>query len=234
MKIQVIGLGQFGEFLARLYLVDAGNNDVWGTDIDPLKKGLVESLGATWGQRPDPDVTLLCCFPKQYSREIIPATGLVVNLSSVQTPGIRRLVELGVLPERVVSFHPLFGPIGVKQTGWVGKKIIMTIPCLQWVVDPFIQKGVVLERMTPAEHDEKMLPHAVAFLVGQLIGVGFAGMDDRYLTGSARHALGLLEFVGGSGELTELILSNPALAGRWPAISGKLEELAKMFGWGGE
>ncbi len=229
MRIQIIGVGQFGEFLARLY-AEAGN-EVWGWDTTPQKEGLVESLGGTWGKCPTPDATMLCCFPKQYSREMIPATGLVVNLSSVQTPGIERLKELGVPTERVVSFHPLFGPTGVKQTGWVGKKITTT-PYPDWLLDSFLKKGVVLEEMTPEEHDQKMLPHAVTFLVGQIIGVGFAGMDDRYLTGSARHALGLLEFVGGSEELTQLILSNPALKARWPVIKSLLDELASKFGWG--
>jgi prephenate dehydrogenase len=163
---------------------------------------------------------------------VIPATGLVINLSSVQTPGVDRLKELGVSEDRLVSFHPLFGPVGVRNTGWVGKKIITTTPYPQWVVDPFLEKGVVMEEMTPKQHDEKMLPHAVAFLVGQFAGVGFEGMDDRYLTGSARHALGLLDFVGGSEELTELVLSNPALKGRWPAIKKKLDQLEGKFGWG--
>ncbi len=232
MKVQIFGLGQFGEFVTRLY-VEAGHH-VWGFDTDPLKKGLVESLTGTWGQCPDVDAVFLCCFPKQYKAEMMPDTGLVVNLSSVQTPGIQRLKELGVSDDRLVSFHPLFGPVGVRQSGWVGKKIILTKSPhpLPWVMDPFSRNGVVFEDMTPDQHDEVMLPHAVAFLAAQVIAVGFTGMDDRHLTGSARQALGLLEFAGGSEELIELILSNPALRKHWSVIKKKLAELELKFGWG--
>lgn len=230
MKIQVIGLGQFGEFLASLY-VEAGE-EVWGWDTNPIKKGLVESHGGIWGQCPMPEATLLCCFPKQYSKEMILTTGMVVNLSSVQSPGIEKLRELGVANERISSFHPLFGPIGVNKSGWVGKKIITTTPIVfPSLFSPFLEKGVSLEAMTPEEHDEKMLPHAIAFFLGQLAKIGFAGMGDRYLTGSARHALDLLGFVSGSSELTDHILSNPALKKRWPVIRGRLTGLVKQFGW---
>lgn len=230
MKIQIVGLGQFGMFLAE-HFTQAGC-EVCGIDLDSTKRVHLEKLGGVWGDHPS-DVRLLAVFPWQV--ECIPNDGsLVVNLSSVQQPGVERLNELGLEGSRQMSIHPLFGPVGVSQKGWIGKQVIVTkhpgTPEANELLKTFESKGVLIERMTPELHDEKMLSHALAFLISEIIKAGGSGCDPKYFTGSASHMFGLLEFTDKSEDLRKHILSNPALKARWPAISWEIQKLVKEFG----
>lgn len=231
MKVQIVGLGQFGLFLAEHFL--QVGSVVFGTDIDESKRAVLEKLGGIWGVFPS-DITILAVFPSQI-QSISDMNSLIVNMSSVQEPGLQRLGVLGVDLERIMSIHPLFGPIGVCKSGWVGKQLIVTKnPCdprSVWLLETFFKKGVCIEYMSPEDHDEKMVSHALAFFVSELIGVGAEGVDCRYLTGSASHMLGLLEFTNKSDDLRCLILSNPAFKKRWPAIFGAIQKLSLEFGW---
>jgi prephenate dehydrogenase len=232
MRAQLVGLGQFGMFLTRHFL--GSGFEVFGFDTDVSKKTQLENLGGVWGDT-ESDVRVYCVFP--WDIQNVPDDGsLVVNLSSVQEPGVRRLLELGVASGRVMSFHPLFGPVGVSQSGLGGKQIILTLGPEddrgKHLLDSFIEKGVWVERMSVQEHDNAMLSHALAFYFGELIDVGSKKCNPKYLTGSASHMLGLLQFTGRPGSsLSKLILSNPAMREVWQKIQARNIELAKEFGW---
>ena len=239
MRVSILGLGRFGMFLAR-HLLEAGFQ-VFGWDISPTKRQELEGFSGVWQQAPDrPDVVVLALFPDQVTGVLLqglPTQALLVNLSSVQAPGIavlRKHIEIGT--ERIFSFHPLFGPVGVVKSGWVGKQIVVTLepPNDQRVtalLETFVNKGVVIDRMSSMEHDHKMRTHALAFFLAEFVQAGAQGADPRYLTGSARHMLGLLEFTADSPELRRLILSNPALKQLFPKLKKVWDELAQEFGW---
>jgi prephenate dehydrogenase len=233
MKAHVCGLGEFGMFLADFFLKIGWT--VNGCDTNPKKKPMLESLGGTWGDA-DADIRFLAVFPEEISN--VPDDGsLVVNLSSVQQPGLARLAHLGVADNRLMSIHPLFGPVGVSKTGLRGKQIVLTkVPVGDERAEELLyvlkNNGVWLEQMTPEEHDTKMLSHALAFYFGELIEVSTQDCDPKFLTGSASHMIGLLQFTGRPGsKLSELILSNPAMKKAWQAIEARNLFLADKFGW---
>lgn len=232
MKIQIVGLGSFGMFLAKHFVKSAWQ--VWGFDIDPTKKTELEKCGGIWGDNSSVDVRLLAIFPSQI-KSISEGSSLIVNVSSVQQIGITRLEEFGVSEDILMSFHPLFGPVGVSKSGWLGKQIISTRlpkdPRADQLVKTFTSLGVQVETMSAEEHDQKMASHALAFFVAEVIEVGAIGTDPRYLTGSARHMLGLLEFTEKSSDLRRMILSNPAFKQRWLAIKERIMALEKEFSW---
>lgn len=214
----MLGLGNLGLFLARHFL--ELEFQVSGWDINPSKRSVLESLGGCLDQDDKTaDAVIFALFPKQITKQLVeglnPKT-LLVNVSSVQQPGIKALLDAGVDRERIFSFHPLFGPVGVSKSGWVGKQIIVTVhendSRASALLETFTRRGVIIDQMSPEEHDKKMLPHALAFLIAELVKVGAEGADPRFLTGSGHHMLGLLDFTeAGSPELRSLVLSNPEL-----------------------
>lgn len=239
MKIQIVGLGNLGLFLSQ-HFIEAGFQ-VFGRDINSNKESALRSLGGFLGQDYETDVRIFALFPEQIQFGMFfhgfNSEALVVNLSSVQKPGIKAITDFGVDRTKIFSFHPLFGPVGVTKSGWTGKQIIVTVQPekddrVLTLLETFTCKGVVIDQMSPEEHDQKMLPHALAFLVAELVKAGAEGADPRYLTGSGRQMLGLLDFTeAGSSELRHLILSNPALKTVFPKLKQVFEELAQEYGW---
>ena len=238
MKVLVLGLGNFGMFLVR-HLIAAGL-EVYGSDSNVAKKHELEEFGGVW--KPAqlcPDAVILALFPSQMRPELfleLWPSSLLVNISSVQVPCIAALREaIGIGTERILSLHPLFGPVGVANSGWVGKQIVVTLePPNDWraveLLETFISKGVRIDRMSSTEHDYKMLTHALAFFLAEFIQAGAEGADPRYLTSSARHMLGLLDYTANSAELRDLILSNPSFKHLFPKLQGVWDGLAKEFG----
>ncbi len=238
MKVLVLGLGKFGMFLVQ-HLVAAGL-EVYGSDTNAAKRQELEACGGVW--QPEqfcPDVVILALFPSQMTPELLLGlwpSSLLVNISSVQAPGIAALREaIGIGIERIFSLHPLFGPVAVAKSGWVGKQIVVTLePSNDWravqLLETFVSKGVVIDRMSSTEHDHKMLTHALAFFLAEFIQAGAERADPRYLTSSARHMLGLLDYTADSAELRHLILSNPSLKQLFPKLQGVWDGLAQEFG----
>jgi prephenate dehydrogenase len=232
MKTHIIGLGNLGLFLAR-HFVESGFT-VSGWDVDLKKEGMLSDLGGHWGQDNETDVVIFALFPAQIQPMLLSAqdpNALLVNLSSVQVSGIGALRNAGADPARIFSFHPLFGPVGVTKSGWAGKQIIVTAQQenddrASALLETFTRKRVIVDQMSPEEHDQKMLPHALAFFIAELIKVGAEGADPRFLTGSGRQMLGLLDFTeANSDELRKLILSNPALKKVFPKLKEIFERL---------
>jgi len=213
--------------------------EVTAYDPNPERAGLIQSLQSGYRHGGDVDVFIFALFPAQIEQDpaILDSNAQLVNISSVQQPGIKRLIKGGAKKSEILSFHPLFGPVGVSKSGWTGKQIIVTTQPkndarADAILETFTRKGVIIDQMSPEEHDSKMLPHALAFLIAELVKVGARGADPRFLTGSGRQMLGLLDFTeAGSEELRNLILSNPGLKEVVPKLRQVLEELSKRHGW---
>lgn len=240
MKVLVFGLGQFGMFLAE-HFVSSGF-EVFGWDINESKAMALEALGAKWGSGFETDLVILALFPEQITSAVLKALSpdaLLINVSSVQQPGLAALnrSQAGANKDKVFSFHALFGPVGVNGSGWAGKQLVVTVEPkkdnrFSALLETFARKGVLIDEMSPEEHDNKMLTHALAFLVAELVKVGARDADPRYLTGSGRQLLGLLDFTeAASPELRRLILSNPELKTIAPKLTETLSELSKQYGW---
>ncbi len=188
-------------------------------------------------QAKDTEIVVLALFPEQVTRRQGLDSALLVNVSSVQQPGIAALIEAGVDTRNILSFHPLFGPVAVTKSGWAGKQIIVTMTPNEdaraaTLLETFTRRGVTIDRMSPAEHDRKMLPHALAFLIGELVKVGAENVDPRFLTGSGRQMLGLLDFTDvASPKLRHLILSNPELKAVVPKLRKVLEDRSAVHRW---
>lgn len=242
MKIHIIGLGNFGLFLAR-HFKESGL-EVTGFDVSPGKTKIMEELawcpdrhGFHPAESQEPDVVVLAVFPKQITEglvkkiEDIAPDALIVNVSSVQQLGISTLVNTWA--GNMMSFHPLFGPVGVTKSGWAGKQIIVTVQPEKddralALLETFTRRGVTVDKMSAEEHDRKMLPHALAFFIAELVKAGTEGTDPRFLTGSGRQMIGLLDFTEGCSEdLRSLVLSNPELKKIFPKLRDVFEKLTK-------
>ncbi|MES3031673.1 MAG: hypothetical protein V4699_00310 [Patescibacteria group bacterium] len=222
MKVLIVGLGNLGMFLVR-HFVESGFK-VFGDDINFDKHGELCKLGGSWWDYSEVDIVIFALFPKQIEKwaktvSEIPKKALFVNVTSVQLLGLQALKNVGVEETRIFSFHPLFGPVVITKSGWAGKQIIVTVQPegderASLLLKTFRDKGVTVDTMSPPEHDMIMLPHALAFLIAELVKAGtiYTYTDPRFLTGSGRHMLGLLDFTEAcSLELRNLILSNPVL-----------------------
>src|SRR3989344_2576584 len=238
MKVHIVGLGRLGMFLAKHFKYSGF--EVSGIDLNLHKKFELEDSGGSWRENSeDADAVFLALFPERMTIPLLrtfPAKTLLVNLSSLQRPGLKALWEAGGENRMILSMHLMFGPVAVTASGWGGKQIVVTNSPEAVYKDidillTFVRRGVVVDSMSPDEHDEKMLPHAFAFLIGKLVEIGAEGADARYLTASAHHLLGLLDFTAGSEELQRLILSNPGLKGLFPKLMKVLGDLAKQYGW---
>jgi prephenate dehydrogenase len=237
MKALVVGLGQFGLFVAN-HLIASGI-EVFAWDVSQDKKAQLESIGGNWADlSAKVDIVILAIFPAQVTHDLVERfsrQALLVNISSVQQTGLQALLNLGVEQNRIFSFHPLFGPVRIASSGWDGKLAIVTHDPRDYraeaLVRTFRHKRVVFIEMSPEEHDQAMSTQGLAFLIADLVQVGIQGADPRYLSGSAQHMLGLLDLTAGSRELRQLILSNSALKQIYPKLKNTLEEIAEEFGW---
>ncbi|OHA21077.1 MAG: hypothetical protein A2849_02080 [Candidatus Taylorbacteria bacterium RIFCSPHIGHO2_01_FULL_51_15] len=245
MRIQILGVGKFGSLIVRHFLQSGFEVYAWDIRFGSgasEEQAVLRSLGCHTSIAESPDIVLYAIFPEQVRTkyasliETSREKPLEINVSSVQQSGINSL-----LPQangEILSFHTLFGPQAITDdSSWKGKQMIVTVEPenderAAAVIDSFTERGVQIIRMSPSEHDRRMLIHALAFLVGALVEEGIRGANLDLLTNSGEQMLGLLKFTGAnSPDLKRHILGNPALKPVVPRLRRVLEELSAEHDW---
>src|SRR3989344_696124 len=136
MVIQIIGVGRFGLLLVRHFLESGFEVSAWDTRFEsgPSEEWAeLERIGCSVGIRVKADVVIFAMFPEEIkiasldhpSLNFPDSTPLVVNVTSVQQPGLDSLRFVD--KRRVLSFHTLFGPQAIKDADWKGQKMIVTL-----------------------------------------------------------------------------------------------------------
>ncbi len=238
-EIGIVGLGNFGSFLAARL---AKSFDVIAWDIAD-KSALAESLGLHWGtlaQVACREIVVLA-VPLQSMDSVLKLLAdfvgtntLVMDVCSVKQEPIH-LMHRHLPQAELLGTHPLFGPQSAKD-GWSGHRIAVCnvtgpSPKTKLMLQFFRDQGLKLITVSAKEHDREMakvqaLTHFIARAVSEL-GLG----DSEFSTTAYSRLMESTGLLGSdSWALFETIQNgNPFAAEMRQRFVVKLKELEKRL-----
>lgn len=175
-SVGIIGLGNFGHFLASL--LPEGVR-IMGYDIDPSKRHSdIENVD--FQTVVTADIVVLAVPLKAYEptltklQDVLPSQSLLVDLCSVKVNPDKLIAKLLPGHQNILSIHPLFGPRSVRN-GQKNLEVVVTRASgkraeavLNYLASTL---KVRLLEMTPQVHDKALADmHAITFFLARGLG----------------------------------------------------------------
>lgn len=185
MRVGIVGLGNFGRFVASVLAKDA-SLDVVAHDTSDVPA--LEGVAKTELAEVAASDAVILCVPLAAYDQLLPELRthlrddtLVVDVCSIKTEAENRIRHHLPAHQSLLMTHPMFGPQSAPGGNVAGKTLIVTSAegeAAQQALD-FCQAelGLTVMRMTNEEHDREMANvHALTFFVAR--GLAQTGLQE--------------------------------------------------------